>query len=196
MEDTDFDALCEGASPAETKRLRKLLADWCDGDENSFPVQLALLTRAQWRMAASVPRLVGDARELLLAKLDERQHAFQSVFADFDEATRARLEALQRIESDDSVRRKEALAAIEAQMLKAEAVAAMIASDLEKGRAAWCKARDEFNDARSKLESAEHELEARWNVRDWIVLVILLLMAALLGAGLVWIFGQPNHFIH
>src|SRR6266513_2196043 len=43
MNDTDFDALCEGASPVEAKRLRKLLADWCDGDEHSFPVQLALI---------------------------------------------------------------------------------------------------------------------------------------------------------
>ena len=51
MDDTDFDALCEGAPPAEAKQLRKLLADWCNGQENSFPVQLVLLTRAQWRAA-------------------------------------------------------------------------------------------------------------------------------------------------
>ncbi len=47
MDDTDFDVLCEGAPPAEAKQLRKLLADWCNGQENSFPVQLVLLTRAQ-----------------------------------------------------------------------------------------------------------------------------------------------------
>ena len=53
FDDTDFDALCDGAPPAEANRLRKLLADWCNGDEQSFPVQLALLTRAQWRAAAA-----------------------------------------------------------------------------------------------------------------------------------------------
>ena len=53
MDNTYFDALCEGATPGEAKRLRKLLAEWCDGDEESFPVQLALLTRAQWRAAAT-----------------------------------------------------------------------------------------------------------------------------------------------
>jgi hypothetical protein len=196
MEDTDFDALCENASPTEARQLRKLLADWCDGDENSFPVQLALLTRAQWRTAASVPRLVGDARELLLLKLDERQRAFQSAFNDFDEATRARLDALKKIELDDSARRKEALAAIEAQMLKAEAVATMIGSDLDKARAVWSKARDEFNESRAKLESAEHQLRDRWNIRDWIVLALLLLMSALIGGGVVWIFGAPNHLGH
>ena len=30
MDDTDFDVLCEGASTAEAKQLRKLLADWCE----------------------------------------------------------------------------------------------------------------------------------------------------------------------
>ena len=53
MEDTDFDLLCDGLSADEAKRMRKILAEWSDGDENGFPVQLALLTRAQWRAAAA-----------------------------------------------------------------------------------------------------------------------------------------------
>jgi hypothetical protein len=36
MDDTDFDALCEGAPATEAKQLRKLLADWCNGAEDSF----------------------------------------------------------------------------------------------------------------------------------------------------------------
>jgi hypothetical protein len=186
-DDSDFDVLCEGASPAEAKRLRKLLADWCDGDENAFPVQLALLTRAQWRTAARTAQAVNAARELLLTTLDERQRGFQTAFDEFDTVTRARLDALKRIETEDSAKRREAVAAIEAQMLKAQAVATMIGTDLEKARAAWSKARDEFDEARSKLESAEHQLQARWNFRDWIVLILLLLMAALVGASIRWL---------
>lgn len=186
-DDSDFDVLCEGASPAEAKQLRKLLADWCDGDENAFPVQLALLTRAQWRAAARTAQAVNDARELLLTKLDERQRSFQTAFDEFDAVTRARLDTLKRIETEDATKRREAVAAIEAQMLKAQAVATMIGTDLEKARAAWSKARDEFREARAKLESAEQQLQARWNVRDWIVLVLLLIMAALVGAGIRWL---------
>ena len=55
MEDTDFAFLCNGLSSDEAKRMRKILAEWCDGDENGFPVQLVMLTRAQWRAAALVP---------------------------------------------------------------------------------------------------------------------------------------------
>jgi hypothetical protein len=65
MIDTDFDLLCDGATPAEAKCLRKILAEWCSGDENSFPVQLALLTKAQWRAVARLPNVVRDAQKEL-----------------------------------------------------------------------------------------------------------------------------------
>lgn len=65
MIDTDFDLLCDGANPAEAKCLRKILAEWCKGDENSFPVQLALLTKAQWRAVARLPRVVEESRKQL-----------------------------------------------------------------------------------------------------------------------------------
>jgi methyl-accepting chemotaxis protein len=63
MMDTDFDLLCDGVSPAEAKRLRKILADWCSGDENSFPVQLALLTKAQWRAIGRLPHILRDSQK-------------------------------------------------------------------------------------------------------------------------------------
>jgi methyl-accepting chemotaxis protein len=63
MMDTDFDLLCDGVNPAEAKRLRKMLAEWCSGDENSFPVQLALLTKAQWRAVARIPHVLRDSQK-------------------------------------------------------------------------------------------------------------------------------------
>src|ERR1039457_6630125 len=71
MEDTDFDLLCVGLSPDEAKRMRKILAEWNDGDENGFPVQLAMLTRAQWQAAASIPRSLNDSRKWLELHLAE-----------------------------------------------------------------------------------------------------------------------------
>jgi hypothetical protein len=65
MIDTDFDLLCDGANPAEAKCLRKILAEWCRGDENSFPVQLALLTKAQWRAVARLPQVVKESQKEL-----------------------------------------------------------------------------------------------------------------------------------
>ena len=71
MEDTDFDSLCVGLSADEAKLFRKMLVEWCDGDENGFPVQFALLTRAQWRAAALVPQAVNESRKLIELHLAE-----------------------------------------------------------------------------------------------------------------------------
>ncbi len=78
MDDTAFDALCEGASPAEAKQLRKLLAAWCQGDENSFPVQLVLLNRSQFRAAAKVLLTIEAARASLQKEFREQQNCIAS----------------------------------------------------------------------------------------------------------------------
>src|SRR5437763_7315463 len=97
MDNTDFDALCDGATPGEAKRLRKLLAQWCDGDEESFPVQLALLTRAQWRAAAAVPRLVNKSRELMARKLAENRHQTAALIKGLVDSDDAEVNALEAI---------------------------------------------------------------------------------------------------
>ena len=71
MEDTDFDWLCNGLPADEAKCMRKIFVEWCDGDENGFPVQLALLTQAQWRAAALVPQAVNNSRKLIERHLAE-----------------------------------------------------------------------------------------------------------------------------
>ncbi len=71
MDDTCFDLLCKDLSADEARLFRKMLAEWSDGDENGFPVQLALLTRAQWRAAALVPQAVNESRKLIELHLAE-----------------------------------------------------------------------------------------------------------------------------
>jgi ElaB/YqjD/DUF883 family membrane-anchored ribosome-binding protein len=50
-----FELLSRGASEEDARVLRRLLIEWGQGDENTFPFQFSLLARAQWRAAASVP---------------------------------------------------------------------------------------------------------------------------------------------
>ena len=83
MDETNFDALCEGASPQEAKRLRKILSEWCQGDEDSFPVQLTLLTRAQWRVAARMPQQLASARQQLDQAFAEHQRQTTRAFDEF-----------------------------------------------------------------------------------------------------------------
>ena len=56
MDKNDLAALLVGAPADEVDRIHRLLYEWSVGPDNSFPVQLALLTKAQWRIAANLPR--------------------------------------------------------------------------------------------------------------------------------------------
>ena len=59
-EDTLFDLLMMGKTPQQQNALRKVLKQWADGDENSFPVQMALLTQSQWDAAG---RMILEIKE-------------------------------------------------------------------------------------------------------------------------------------
>src|SRR5207247_9818287 len=106
--------------PAEAKRLRKLLADWCNGDEQSFPVQLALLTRAQWRAAAAVPRLINEARELMERKLAEHRHQTAALIKGFADTADGKAKALQDLVAKHGETRQKAVTEIRDQLVHAE----------------------------------------------------------------------------
>jgi hypothetical protein len=71
MKETDLDHLCVGATPDEIRRIYKMVNEWGSGDPNSFPVQLALLTKAQWRAAALIPNTIKDSGKLIEKHLAE-----------------------------------------------------------------------------------------------------------------------------
>ena len=50
-----FELLSRGASEEEARVLLRFLTEWSRGEENTFPFQLTLLTRAYLRAAAGVP---------------------------------------------------------------------------------------------------------------------------------------------
>ena len=60
MDKDDLTALCAGLTTDEVDRVHRLLHEWSVGPDGSFPVQLALLTKAQWRIAANLPSLMED----------------------------------------------------------------------------------------------------------------------------------------
>ena len=71
MDKNDLAALLIGAPADEVDQIHRLLYEWSVGPDSSFPVQMALLTKAQWRIAANLPRLMNDARKLIELHLAE-----------------------------------------------------------------------------------------------------------------------------
>src|SRR5207244_4055345 len=144
MGDSDFDLLCEGASPEEAKRLRKVLADWCAGDEKGFPAQLALLTRAQWRAAASVPRSVHDARQSLHQEFAEHHKQVAALLNQLEQVTSANLREQKRLVDKHAADSAKAIAELRAPLSDTEAVAKRVRVELETGAQKWTDAVTDF----------------------------------------------------
>jgi hypothetical protein len=71
MDKNDLAALLIDAPAAEVDQIHRLLHEWSVGPDSSFPVQMSLLTKAQWRIAANLPRLMNDSRKLIELHLAE-----------------------------------------------------------------------------------------------------------------------------
>ena len=77
LDKDDLAALCADMTKEEVDRVHRLLHEWSVGPDSSFPVQLSLLTKAQWRIAANLPRLMNDARKLIELHLAEYRRQSQ-----------------------------------------------------------------------------------------------------------------------
>jgi hypothetical protein len=71
MDKNDLAALLIDAPADEVDQIHRLLYEWSVGPDSSFPVQMSLLTKAQWRIAANLPRLMNDSRKLIELHLAE-----------------------------------------------------------------------------------------------------------------------------
>ena len=181
MDDTDFDALCEGAPPAEAKQLRKLLADWCNGQENSFPVQLALLTRAHWRAAATVPVAVNEARKLLDLKLAEQRQQITALVKGYEQTTAAKAGELKSIVADHATNTAKTAAEMRNQLSNAEKVAQRIRSELENGSEKWNEATTDFERITKRLTQLCADLQARPWRSHWVLLILLIITTFVAG---------------
>ena len=181
MNETDFDALVESTSPQEAKRLWKVLSQWCEGDENSFPVHLALLTRAQWRAAARIPQLVKESSKLMELKLAESRQQTAALVKEFARTADAKTKNLENIVTIQTNAMNQAANKVQAQLDNAETVAEQIKSQLEAGVIEWKRARADFEEERHKLERARKELDARVNRRDWLWFIVIII--GLIGIG-------------
>lgn len=176
MEDTDFDILCEGASPAEAKRLRKLMADWYDGDENSFPVQLVLLTRAQWRAAARIPVLVNESSKLMNAKLVQFRQELAYAVGDFKTKTELQLQAVRDIQKENVRQDREAKEAIRLDMAQIGASAKLMEDNIRSMGEEARRAREFCEAERNELDKAFAATRILWDLRQ-LALVVMLMLA-------------------
>ena len=190
MTPTDFDLVCTGASAEETRRLSKMLRVWSDGDENGFPAQLALLTRSQWRAAATVPGAVATARKELELRFAAMQSALTTQIADAERVLTARAEGLKGVVEDHQTKGAAKIQEMNACVAQMESVAKKVKQDLEAGARKWDAAVKEYETVHRRVNQVIADLESRPWRSHWVMGVLLLVAAALLGhaaARLNWV---------
>lgn len=181
--ETDFEGLLAGTSPEEAKRLWRILSEWCEGDENSFPVHLALLTRAQWRAAAAIPPLVNDSVKLMELKLSEYRQQTMAMVKSFGVTIDGKAKELENTIKVQTDAMNQAVAKVESRLFDAKIAAGMIRRQLEDGVTEWEKAKTDFESEREKLEQKSKEVERRLKKNEWYWLIFIL--ACFIGFGIV-----------
>jgi hypothetical protein len=178
MDKNDLAALLVGAPADEVDRIHRLLYEWSVGPDNSFPVQLALLTKAQWRVAANLPRLMNDASKLIEKHLAEYRRQTGALVANFDDTTSSTIAAFDQSIANHSEVIKQVVAKSNGHMVETEKVARQVEFELEHGVAELKKElkkiRDDIQDERVRLEKARRDMEARmtWQERFQMLLVL------------------------
>jgi uncharacterized protein (DUF3084 family) len=189
MDDTDFDFLCDGLPADEAKRLRKLFKEWCDGDENSFPVQLALLTRAQWRAAAQVPVQMKQSLEQLDKKLAEYRQQTGTLLKNFNAAVNTKTKELEDILGDQRDEANVALKDLRVYTANAKDATEQLQEELDKGQREMKRILEYTEKERKRLETAVREYDEQRS--QWSVIWFLLLLVAVLIVG--YLLGKYWH---
>ena len=189
MEDTDFDLLCAGLSPDEAKRMRKILAEWNDGDENGFPVQLAMLTRAQWRAAALVPQAVNDSRKLIELHLAEYQRQTSALISNLSVVGEEQTDELKKIVQAHTEALNQASGSFRSQLKEIGAAAQDIRRHLDDGVSAHHRVKTDLKSGSERFQKTCEDLDARITGlqirRDWLTLLGLIFIGIVIGAFIV-----------
>jgi hypothetical protein len=189
MEPNDFDLLCKDLSADEVRQLHKALKDWCNGDENSFPVQLALLTRAQWRAAAQVPVQMKQSLELLDQKLAEYRQQTGTLLKSFNVSVNTKTKELEDILAGQRDEAKVVLADLRVHTANAKAATDQLQEQLRKGEREMKRILEYMENERGRVETALREYNEQRG--QWTILWFLMLLGAVLLIG--YLLGKYYH---
>lgn len=165
MDKNDLAALLVDAPADEVDRIHRLLHEWSVGPEESFPVQLTLLTKAQWRVAATLPRVMKDSRKLIELHLADYRRQSKAVT---DEFVSIANQQTTELKTAAEISRQSA-EKIRAELADAEAVAKRIKSLMDAAASEWQGIKASTTEQCRHLEEISGNLEDRfaWRMILW-----------------------------
>jgi len=168
----DLAALCNGMAKDEVDRVHRLLHEWNIGPESSFPVQLALLTRAQMKAAANVPRSIADSRKWLEQHLVEYRRQTATLTNDFASMVGIKHSELKDIVLKHAETVKRDTLFVSNRLVDANDVAKSIQKKLQSAVAEWNQSKDALAQERQRFEKVCQKLDDAINFHGihWYIL--------------------------
>ncbi len=182
LDKDDLAALCAGLATDEVDRVHRLLHEWNVGPDSSFPVQLALLTKAQWRIAANLPRLMNDSIKLIELHLAEYRRQSQAMADNFADTMDGQNKELKKTVEIHIQATRQAAEQIQVQLADAEAVASRVKDLMESAAAEWEKIKASTTAQCERLERVSNDLQDRFAWRVMLRSIAWFLLA--LGYGI------------
>ena len=139
--------------------------EWSVGPDGSFPVQLALLTRAQWRIAANLPRLMNDSRKLIELHLAEYRRQTAALTDDFAGMVDIKHGELKDIVLKHAETVKRDALFVSNRLVDANDVAKSIQKNLQAAAAEWNQSQDALARERQRFEKVCQKLDDAINLR-------------------------------
>ena len=189
LDKDDLAALCAGLTVDEVDRVHRLLHEWNVGPDSNFPVQLALLTRAQWRIAANLPRLMNDARKLIELHLAEYRRQSRAMADDFAGTVDGQNKELKKTVEIHIQATRQAAEQIQVQLADAEAVARRVKILMQSAVVEWENIKASTTAQCERLEQVSNDLQDRFAWRVMLRSVAWFLLALVYGLciGHYWI---------
>jgi hypothetical protein len=165
LDKDDLAILCRDLTKAEVDRVHRLIHEWSIGPEDSFPAQFSLLTRAQFKAAAGIPRSIADSKkwlELHLAAYRQQTAALTKDFAGMVDIKHGELKAIV-LQHAETVKRDALF--VSNRLVDANDVAKSIQDNLQCAVAEWNKSQDALERERLRFERICRKLDDTINLR-------------------------------
>jgi hypothetical protein len=193
MNKDDLAALLVDAPAEEVDQIHRLLHEWGVGPGDSFPVQLALLTKAQWRIAASLARAMNDSRKLIEQHLGEYRRQTGALVEHFIEKTGSASSVFEQTVTNHTEALKLAVSKSNGHLVETEKAALQVRFELDHATKSLKKeldqVRGELVDERVRMQEACRDWNASMSLREWFNLIFLSFAMLALGfdLALIWL---------
>ena len=189
LDKDDLAMLCRDMTKEEVDRVHRFMHEWNIGPEDSFPAQLSLLTRAQVKAAASIPRSIDDSKKWLEQHLMEYRQQTAALTNDFAGMVDIKHGELTNIVLKHAETVKRDALFVSNRLVDANDIAKSIQTNLQAAATEWNQSQDALERERQRFEKVCRKLDEAINlcgVHWYIVGTLSACVVALLIGHYVW----------